>query len=157
MILKLRVGKSQSLGDVANGMRTLNGGQEAMGRAGYVTKADRLANEERVKVVLKELGADEVEPQFDREAHYELQTPAGKLEVFLHKWRPHRGFFWVFQRFEEPERVARLVDCNPHSGKWNFDSVVMWESRLRVLKKSSEDHASVPPQAQQVLEASEER
>ena len=27
---------------------------------------------------------------------------------------------WIATRFEEPARAAKVVDCNPHSGKWNF-------------------------------------
>jgi hypothetical protein len=47
-----------------------------------------------------------------------LDTPGGTL--FLNPYDS-----WIAARFVDPRHANRLVDCNPHSGKWNFHE---WQS-----------------------------
>lgn len=48
---------------------------------------------------------------------YEVLTKAG-----LYTFSPCETFqdVTVFGRFEHAKEASRRVDCNPHSGKWNF-------------------------------------
>jgi len=96
-----------------------------MKSAKWMSKSEYMVSEKRVKAVLEELGAT----CHDGQA-YKLQTPVGEMTVTLHKWMP-RSLFWVFQRFTDATKAAEVVDCNPCSGKWNFQSVSLWERQLR--------------------------
>lgn len=74
---------------------------------------------------------------------FAVDTEAGTLRLVIttdlditpRKWSP--GF--VHGRFDEPERAARLTDCNPYSGKWNFHNdtdvdVAQMQGILRKLR-----------------------
>jgi hypothetical protein len=57
-------------------------------------------------------GADKL---FDLAYHWTIPTDAGRLSIAYEV-----DYGTIFTRFEEPARAALVVDCNPHSGKWNF-------------------------------------
>ena len=75
------------------------------------------------KKLLLDLGAE----QSERLAYeFAVQTKAGILRILVTE-NTTTGPGTVFTRFDNPEAARELVDCNPHSGKWNhfyFDETV---------------------------------
>jgi hypothetical protein len=72
-------------------------------RERFVKKATQL---------LLDLGAEQVGDDFT------LQTKAGKLALHVTE-NMTDGPGTVFGRFDDPKAARGIVDCNPHSGKWN--------------------------------------
>ena len=57
--------------------------------------------------------------------HFILQTKAGRLTFFPDiSGRDELGT--VFARFDDPKAARQLVECNPHSGKWNHHYFDGW-------------------------------
>lgn len=77
----------------------------------------------------------------ERLGRYELETSFGRLELVVRdNWakRGKNGPGTVFTRFDDPDAAKRVVDCNPHSGKWNHHYFNGWtvEGALTDLKRS---------------------
>ena len=50
---------------------------------------------------------------------FKLETIAGTLLITL--YHSQRFLFSVYSRFEDPTKSKDKFNCNPHSGKYNFD------------------------------------
>ncbi len=51
----------------------------------------------------------------ESQPYWQLQTPLGTLDI-----RIDDDDYTVFGRFHDAELAKRYVNCNSHSGKWNF-------------------------------------
>jgi len=67
--------------------------------------------------LIESLGAKPVDEWYP----WRLETKAGKLSlrVEAHGKSQLDGLGIVFTRFDSPPDAKAVVDCNPHSGKWN--------------------------------------
>ena len=84
-------------------------------------KKDRERFVKQATQLLLDLGATEEEGY-----SFTLQTKAGLLRLHVTENKTS-GPGTVFTRFDDPKAARKLVDCNPHSGKWNhhyFDGTV---------------------------------
>lgn len=57
---------------------------------------------------------------------YDIETRAGKYTCYVSPSLTSEGprplnFCSVMGRFHEPAKAHKHVDCNPYTGKWNFD------------------------------------
>ncbi len=79
-------------------------------------KKDRERFVKKATQLLLDLGATQ-----DGNAAYlfTLQTKAGRLRLHVTE-NTTTGPGTVFTRFDDPKAARELVDCNEHSGKWNF-------------------------------------
>ena len=59
------------------------------------------------------------QPHHPEVPEFTITTRAG--EYTCHHGPPGFPFCSVHGRFHEPDKAHRHVDCNPYSGKWNFD------------------------------------
>jgi hypothetical protein len=82
-------------------------------------KKERQRFVKQVKELLVKLGAEQ------RGEEFTLETKAGWLTL-----HPTENFTdgpgTVFGRFTDPTAARGLVDCNPHSGKWNHHYFNGW-------------------------------
>lgn len=64
-----------------------------------------------------------VEPFSEREVAYNVETRYGQLRVCFFTPDQTYGkdyFYSIYSRFADPAIAYKAVDCNPHSGKWNY-------------------------------------
>jgi hypothetical protein len=64
-----------------------------------------------------------IESFSDREVAYKVETRYGQLRVCFFAPDQTWGkdyFYSVYSRFADPAIAYKAVDCNPHSGKWNY-------------------------------------
>ncbi len=74
---------------------------------------------------------------------YTVETKAGKYTCHISpnltdiESKP-LNFCSVMGRFEEPARAHKHVDCNPYTGKWNFDGngYIATEEQARELAQN---------------------
>lgn len=67
-------------------------------------------------------------PWHEETPEFEIETAAGKYTFHpepqigdaKHGIKP-LNFVGVFGRFDNPGEARKIADCNPYSGKWNFD------------------------------------
>ena len=70
---------------------------------------------------------------------FAIQTKVGLLHLLVTE-NTTTGPGTVFTRFDDPKAASAIVDCNPHSGKWNhfyFEGTVEYaiESLSLLLKQ----------------------
>lgn len=58
-------------------------------------------------------------PHHPEVPEFTIETKAGKYTC--HHEPPTFSYCSVYGRFHEPAKAHRHTDCNPYSGKWNFD------------------------------------
>ena len=78
-------------------------------------KKDRERFVNQATQLLLDLGAKEEQ---NLTYDFTLQTKVGPLWLQITE-NTTKGPGTVFTRFADPEAAKALVDCNPHSGKWN--------------------------------------
>jgi len=84
---------------------------------------DRNKWAKRANDLIESLGAEPVDDHYT----WRLKTKAGmlSLRVEANPLRNH-GPGTVFTRFDNPPDAKAVVDCNPHSGKWNHHYLAQW-------------------------------
>jgi hypothetical protein len=76
----------------------------------------------RAVKLLLDLGAQQDGGEMYR---FALPTKAGLLRLHPDDHQTE-GLGTVFSRFDDPQAARQLVDCNPHSGKWNHHYFGGW-------------------------------
>lgn len=86
------------------------------------TKAVHQAFADQIKQDFAAIGVHPVADRFGIE-QFTVETIAGSYTFHIDKPIPGSNlrFLSVFGRFADPKRASKHVDCNPYSGKWNFD------------------------------------
>jgi hypothetical protein len=79
--------------------------------------------EKRANALIESLGAEPVDEWYP----WRLKTKVGMLSLLVraNELRNH-GPGTVFTRFDSPPDAKEVVDCNPHSGKWNHHYFDAW-------------------------------
>ena len=86
--------------------------------------------------ILNECGATEVWKQFGLE--WKVETHYGLLNVRLDTPKKRQNTFYIFCKFEEPEKAKKIAN-NEYSGKWNFllsdmkDCIETFEHHLKLI------------------------
>jgi len=71
---------------------------------------------------LVELGAviQPTDERMLRNTQLKLDTIAGVLNITI--FHTQRFLYSVYSKFEDVEKAKKLFNCNPHSGKYNFNA-----------------------------------
>jgi hypothetical protein len=97
------------------------------------TKNERQQFYQEAIALLRELGATD-NPATDV-YDYSIETKVGTLRLVVSLSDYTGSLGTVFGRFRNPEKAAKIVDCNPYSGKWNFHffAVEGWDTDTALL------------------------
>jgi len=89
------------------------------------SKAKITAFHNRVIKNVKELGGI-VKIDNEYRVQIDIETKAGKLEIYLHKPNRPSKLFTIFSCFDEPKKAVEVLsstnqsNLNKYSGKWNY-------------------------------------
>lgn len=103
-------------------------------RTPKLLKAERTKLDRLVPEYLKAIGAKE-QPRATRALEYLLDTVVGPLVICY--YQNDDGYCpTLFTRFDNPKAAKTIVDCNPHSGKYNCHlNVSKGETAANVLSR----------------------
>jgi len=85
---------------------------------------DRHRWAKRANALIESLGAEPVDEWYP----WRLKTKVGMLSLLVEAHETHHlgGPGTVFTRFDSPPDAKQVVNCNPHSGKWNHHYYQSW-------------------------------
>jgi hypothetical protein len=96
-------------------------------------KSERARWAKRANALIESFGATLVDEWYP----WRLETRAGPLVLLVEAHDSHKigGPGAVFTRFEGPSLAPakELVDCNPHSGKWNHHYFDGWTAESALM------------------------
>lgn len=88
-----------------------------------ITKANAKKFFESINNFIIELGARGGQTNFDHNCYeYVIDTIVGDLNITVYNNQQGSNCYMLFGRFADTNKAKVKIDCNPHSGKYNFAS-----------------------------------